>query len=132
MSSKGLNITKTLEIFRNSSSDEEFDESSPSKAEDFIDKHSFEDTDVDDGDIDISYPVPSRISKVFWRHKGLGKIRIMLYYFTKQSGPMEDIISLSGPSPISIFLTLFSVSFIESIGTRLIYRKLKKVLHLSL
>ncbi|GBN89040.1 hypothetical protein AVEN_115859-1 [Araneus ventricosus] len=61
-SSNGLNITKPLEIFRNSSSDEEFHESSPSKAEDFIDKHSFEDTEFDEGDIDISYPGSSRIS----------------------------------------------------------------------
>ncbi|GFY43087.1 piggyBac transposable element-derived protein 4 [Trichonephila inaurata madagascariensis] len=115
MPRKGLTIPEALEVFHNLPSDFESDESSLSEAEDVITakSSSSENTDIDEEKDDISVPGLSRISKVTWKNKASVKIRNIP--FTEQSGPSDEITSLQDPSPISIFFTLFSISFIEKI-----------------
>ncbi|GFY55832.1 uncharacterized protein TNIN_26171 [Trichonephila inaurata madagascariensis] len=115
MPRKGLTIPEALEVFHNLPSDFESDESSLSEAEDVMTakSSSSENTDIDAEKDDISVPGPSRISKVTWKNKASVKIRNIP--FTEQSGPSDEITSLQDPSPISIFFTSFSISFIETI-----------------
>ncbi|GFY61457.1 uncharacterized protein TNIN_464951 [Trichonephila inaurata madagascariensis] len=80
---------------------------------------SSENTDIDEEKDDISVPGPSCISKVTWKNKASVKIRNIP--FTEQSGPSDEITSLQDPSPISIFFTLFSISFIETIVYKRIF-----------
>lgn len=111
MSKKRLNITEALELFKNLPSDDESNESSESDTEDYISEYSDSSKKYDDDDENL--PGPSRSSKVLWRKKGPEKKRNI--EFTQESGPSEDITSLADATPISIFLTLFSISFIEII-----------------
>ncbi|GFR14303.1 uncharacterized protein TNCT_82251 [Trichonephila clavata] len=88
---------------------------------------SSENTDIGEEIDDISVPGPSRISKVTWENKASVKIRYLP--FTEQNGPSDKTTSLQDPSPISIFLTLFSISFMETICTKRIYLLRKKAVH---
>ncbi|GFV33730.1 uncharacterized protein TNCV_4568451 [Trichonephila clavipes] len=105
---------KVLEVFHNFPSDIESEESSLNETEDVMTakSSSSKNTDIDEEKDDISVPGPSRISKVTWKNKASVKIRNIP--FTEQSGPSDEITSLQDPSPIKIFFTLFSISFIET------------------
>ncbi|GFS74681.1 uncharacterized protein TNCV_3978141 [Trichonephila clavipes] len=115
MPRKGLTIPEALEVFPNLPSDIECDESSLSEADDVMTAKSTssENTDIDEEKDDICVPGPSRISKATWKNKVSVKIRNIP--FNEQSGPSDEITSLQDPSPISIFFTLFSISFLETI-----------------
>ncbi|GFV65920.1 uncharacterized protein TNCV_3360361 [Trichonephila clavipes] len=106
-------------VFHNLPSDIESNESSFSEAEDVITAKSSsqsKNTDIDEEKDDISVPGPSRIAKVTWKNKV--SVKIQNIPFTEQSGHSDEIISHQDPLLISIFLTLFSISFIETIVYR--------------
>ncbi|GFR24081.1 uncharacterized protein TNCT_81611 [Trichonephila clavata] len=114
---------EALEDFHNLHSDIETDELSLSEAEDIMSEKSSssENTYIDEEVDDISVPGPSHISKVTGKNKASVKIRHLP--FTEQSGPSDETTSLQDPSLISIFLTLFSISFLKQFVPNKCYAK---------
>ena len=122
MPKKFLHVDEALALFQSLPSDEGSDASDNDSSDDdycppqsdtpqlFSDSSSDEDSD---SAINIDMPGPSQSHEVSWQRKGIPRTDIP--EFSEDFGPSDEILSLEDKSPTSLFMTIMTATFLESI-----------------
>lgn len=119
MSRKKLDVNEALQLFYDLPSDNESVVSGSDSDKDFIpplDTASDSDavsSQTEDEDEDINLPGPSHTTEIRWKRKGDARANVPA--FLEKSGPADEIILMEDKSPLALFLSLFTITFIESI-----------------